>query len=515
MVTHPHFTGWTAVEGYTEHRSHRPGESVGVHCSGRVSHFDARVCRVGSESVEMWSASGIWVGEQAVPVDAWASGCSWPVTFEIETGADWPAGFYVVELRTDVNGGAGETDVGRAWFVLRQDEPRDRPLLVLSTNTWNAYNQWGGRCLYSGADAVSFRRPLEHGYLHREADKDGYDGRVGSIDSYDPEHLRLQRYQADGHYPLWTASSGWHNWERRFVAWAERQGVALDYAIDADLHRDANLLDGRSLLLTVGHSEYWSWEMRDHVDAYVEGGGNWAIFSGNTCFWQVRLDGDTMVCHKGGARFHDPVRKAADARLLTSMWSDPLIGRPENHTIGLSFSRGGYHRVGEAMPRGAGAYTIHRPDHWVLEGTGLVYGDLLGSGSYIVGYEVDGCAVMLEEGAPVPTGEDGTPDTMEIIGTAPARLLSITEDHCEAPEALWASTEPPGDLEGVALVLFGDASDDSVSRVARGRCVMGTFTKGRGVVFNAGSVDWAYGLDHDPLVQQVTGNVLARLGGSR
>lgn len=44
---------------------------------------------------------------------------------------------------------------------------------------------------------------------------------------------------------------------------------------------------------------------------------------------------------------------------------------------------------------------------------------------------------------------------------------------------------------------------------------MGTFTKGRGVVFNAGSVDWAYGLDHDPLVQQVTDNVLTRLGGTR
>jgi hypothetical protein len=34
-------------------------------------------------------------------------------------------------------------------------------------------------------------------------------------------------------------------------------------------------------------------------------------------------------------------------------------------------------------------------------------------------------------------------------------------------------------------------------------------------VFNAGSADWAYGLDRDPLVQQVTANVIRHLGGIR
>ena len=42
---------------------------------------------------------------------------------------------------------------------------------------------------------------------------------------------------------------------------------------------------------------------------------------------------------------------------------------------------------------------------------------------------------------------------------------------------------------------------------------MGAFSRG-GTVFNAGSADWAYGLDDDPLVQRVTANVLDRLSGS-
>jgi hypothetical protein len=63
------------------------------------------------------------------------------------------------------------------------------------------------------------------------------------------------------------------------------------------------------------------------------------------------------------------------------------------------------------------------------------------------------------------------------------------------------------------MVLFGDASPANVAKVAHGHAVMGTFQRGRGRVFNAGTTDWAFGLDRDPLVQRVTLNVLRQLGG--
>ena len=40
---------------------------------------------------------------------------------------------------------------------------------------------------------------------------------------------------------------------------------------------------------------------------------------------------------------------------------------------------------------------------------------------------------------------------------------------------------------------------------------MATFTRGAGTVFNAGSTDWSYGLEADPLIQRITANVLTRL----
>ena len=408
----------------------------------------------------MWSEQGITGTEREVPERAWATGCDWPVSFTVPIDPSWPSGFYEIDLVAE-DLAAGEDERRRssqAFFVVQAAPATPAPaLLVLATNTYNAYNQWGGHCLYSGADRVSFTRPFERGYVRRPAapDEVDYDGRVGSVEvEPDEEHRRLPAYLRENEYPLWCASGGWHSWERRFVRWAESAGVALDYAVNSDLDLHPEVLDGHRLLLSVGHDEYWSWGMRDSVDAFVDGGGSWAIFSGNTSFWQVRYedDGRTMVCHKMRARKDDPVARTDDRRFLTTIWSAPAVGRPECLTTGLSFTRGGYARVGEATPRSSGGYSVHRPEHPFFAGTGLRYGDVLGGDDRIVAYEVDGCELTMVDGLPVPTYADGTPAGFEVLGTAPARLLSITAEHCEAPAALCgehaAARRPRGGGDG-------------------------------------------------------------------
>ncbi len=513
-----HFTRWPLVEGYPDRQSYAAGDVVELRCSSRVPTVTAAVTRVGRERVEVWRRDAINIGEHPYPDDAYATGCGWPVAFTFEVDPAWPSGFYEVSLHASGESGAQAT--AEAFFVVRPAAPtKADAILVLATNTYNAYNQWGGKCLYSGAVKVSFDRPLERGYLRRAAapDEVEYDGRMASLPvEPDEEHHQLQQYLAEFEYPTWCASSSWHNWERRFARWAENEGLTLDFAINSDLEFHPEVLDGQRLMLSVGHDEYWSWGMRDRVDEFVEGGGAWAIFSGNTCFWQVRYedDGRTMVGYKARAESKDPVAGTAGHHRITSMWSLPSIDRPEARSIGLSFTRGGYARIGQATPRSSGGYNIHRPDHPVLEGTGLRYGDVLGGPSRIVGYEVDGCELSMVNGDPVPTYNDGTPAGLEVLATAPARLISITDTHCEAPRALWADTDPPGDLEGVAAGLFGSASPENIARIAHNHAVIGTFPRGRGRVFNAGTTDWAYGLDSDPLVQQVTRNVIRWLSSS-
>ena len=116
----------------------------------------------------------------------------------------------------------------------------------------------------------------------------------------------------------------------------------------------------------------------------------------------------TMIGYKGFFK-QDPVFDTDRQAELTTIWSDHLLERPENHMTGVSFSRGGYHRIGKRATKGAGGYTLHRPEHWIFDGTGLDYGDLLGAAATIVGYECDGCDFTYRDGLPYPTGVDGTP----------------------------------------------------------------------------------------------------------
>jgi hypothetical protein len=349
---------------------------------------------------------------------------------------------------------------------------------------------------------VSFERPMARGFLVKPEPA----GRMAERGD-DREAMGYRNWARPLGLSDWSGASGWWNWERRFVAWAERSGYALDVATSVDLETNPEVLEGRKLFVSVGHDEYWSWGMRDTFDAFVEGGGNAVILSGNTCFWQVRFeDGHRAMTGYKYKVEQDPVLGTADERFLSGMWSDRRVGRPETSSIGLTFARGGYSRYGHA-PASTGAYNVHRPEHWLFEGTGLSEGDGFGGGDMIVAYECDGCAMTIgEHGRPVPTHEDGAPGGLEILATSPAHLWAQDEQPSR-----YASD--PGDLEFVSSSLFGDEDPEHLAELAAGRAVLGVFSRPSGAtVVNAGVIDWVLGLG-DPVVERITRNALDRLSG--
>ncbi|MBY0455730.1 MAG: hypothetical protein K2V38_00170, partial [Gemmataceae bacterium] len=182
----------------------------------------------------------------------------------------------------------------------------------------------------------------------------------------------------------------------------------------------------------------------------------------------------------------DPVYKTDDHKTLSTLWSHYLIRRPENQLTGVGFLWGGYHRSHGQFMDGSGAFTAHRPDHWLFAGTNLKRGDAFGAklpDYKVVGYECDGCELAWKDGLPFPTGADGTPKDFEVLATAPARWHP---DDCEWYER-WAKGRT-------------------------GQAVVGTYTRG-GTVVTVGTTDWSLGLrGNDPAVTRVTKNVLDKLG---
>jgi hypothetical protein len=299
-----------------------------------------------------------------------------------------------------------------------------------------------------------------------------------------------------------------HKWEHAFVAWAEGEGLALDYLTDEDLDGEADVLAPYAVVVLVGHSEYWSGRERDRIERFVDAGGRLAIFSGNTCFWKVRFenDGETFICHKWRGFEADPV---ADTRPdeATHLWSHQAFARPEASITGLSFLFGGYHRLGLCVARGAGGYTVYDEHHWALEGADLFYGDVIGGGLPLLGYENDGCRFAFgADGRLVPVPILGVPDNLEIIAAAPA---AFGEEEGRG----YAPIIPPENLDIIARDVFADPSPAARRAVMHGHAVMASFRRGAGEVFNGGTTEWAHGLKAaDPFVTRITRNVLRRFG---
>lgn len=440
------------VEGYAGKVSYKPGEELSLHVSTSNPRFAVEITRMGARPDVVFSRADVPGAEFPVPENASSHGCQWPAAFKLPVADTWKSGYYHVALKVEDAGGkyfqrGRRTAESSCFFIVRAAEPgkNSKILLQLSTNTYNAYNNWGGFSLYS------------------------YNGRAN-----------VQGHRVSFQRP---PSSQYSNWESPFVNWAESNGYTLDFAANSDLEFHPEELKAYKLVLSVGHDEYWSAPMRDHLEAFIAAGGNVAFFSGNTCCWQVRSEdaGQALVSWKQWYNL-DPLYRGGDHSLLSTLWSHHLVGRPENMLTGVGFLFGGYHRSHGQYMDGKASYTVHRPDHWLYEGTGLKRGDEFGGKDTIVGYECDGCEFELKDGLPVPTHKDGTPAGFEILGSCPAR---------------WH----PGDS-----VFYEQFPKDRV-----GAAVLGTYTRG-GTVVTAGSTDWAHGLrGKDPAVERITRNVLEKL----
>jgi hypothetical protein len=354
----------------------------------------------------------------------------WPVQFTLPLNVPtvWPSGLYRADFQPGVD------REGTAYFAVRSAQPGvgARILVSIPFPTWHAYS-------YAGTAGAS-------PYWNEQPDR-------GS-------RVSLNRPCTAG-----------PDWETPILKWLSTSGFAVDYCSAYDLHLSSgkDLLNAYQLLMCIGHDEYWTAEMRDTAEAFLSKGGNIAFLTGNTCWWQIRLDdgGRTFVCYRDATE--DPLA-GEDDRHVTVEWSSAPVNRPENALTGVSFRHGAGCWIDPNQMQSA-AWTVRFADHWIFEGTGLRDGDLFGQGT--VGYETDAAEIVEENGVPRMTGRDGTPPSFVVLATADLNA--------------WRN--------------FGRG----------GSATMGVFrAPGGGTVFNAATTGWGKGFA-DLAVDRITRNVLTRL----
>ncbi len=333
-------------------------------------------------------------------------------------------------------------------LVVAPAEPRAAVAVLASTNTWNAYNAFGGRSNY-----IMAARTIDEPVVNALSDLPRYKvsdyGEWKSADTFDP--LSFDRPEPYNHVPegaVWDdpiagrqachlAPAEW-----RTLAWLERQGHAYDLYAEAHLH-DGTLDLGRYKVLVLNvHPEYWTEEMYRTVKNWVFGhGGRLMYLGGNglNCAVELLDGGTAMRCLNHWpegyeSRFH--ARVEAEANLLGVVFTDP-----------------------GAMT--VAPYAVIEPDHWVFVGTGLKKGDLFGTKTLHERY-----------------GDGGSGHETDKI--SPSSPKNVT---------LLAKGLNPDD-GGAHLVYFE--------------------TPGSGAVFSAGSITYPTALPCDPPTARITENVLRR-----
>lgn len=385
------------LEGYVSSESILPGEPLNVHVRSTVGPFRIQLLRRGLSDTVV-SNVGIF-GDVLVdlPFDGPENGCNWPAATSFTVPAGSPSGLYILRLSTLDGGVTAEVP-----FIVRAETPgvRTKILFAMPTSTYEAYNWWGGRSLYghglmgggfSWAPPSAFRVSSRRPYLG-------------------PDDFVKPKFQY---------------WEVPFVRWLERNAIVVDYCTSFDLHARPELLAQYQLVVTVGHDEYWSWEMRDNIEGFVARGGTAVVLSGNSVWWQIRFeDGDAITCYKSAD--DDPASQNPALQSRTTVnWYEPMLNRPETFMTGVSFKYGAY-LFGDGVNDAPVFEVVSQ--HPILQNTNLQIGDTFGKyrdnvGARptwkdgwltVFGYETDARPTPSPE-SPLPDYLDWRPDVDRII----------------------------------------------------------------------------------------------------
>ena len=282
---------------------------IDIYRLGYYSGFGARKVATVTPSVSLPQGQPACISDATtglVDCGNWAVSASWAVP------ATATSGIYIGKLVRPDTGGASHM-----VFVVRDDTGQSDILLQTSDTTWQAYNDYGGNSLYSGAPA----------------------GRAYKVSYNRPFTTRGNQYKR-----TWLFAD-----EYPMLRWLEANGYSVSYTTGVDTdRRGAELLEHR-IFMSSGHDEYWSGPQRTNVEAARAAGVHLAFFSGNTVFWKTRWENSkdaanvpyrTLVTYKNtlANAWIDP-----SPNVWTGTWRDARFsppgdgGRPENALTGTIF----------------------------------------------------------------------------------------------------------------------------------------------------------------------------------
>jgi hypothetical protein len=327
-----------SIEGYGDRISVFPGERLRLFVHAPRRRFTLTVIRHGAREQSMLHLGEIEGKPQHYAADAYERGAAWEPTFTLDVGADWRSGMYAARI-SDSSGAAFDI----VFIVKKRRLGTPAGVAVLaSTNTWQAYNTWGGASLY--------RYDIDDGLGKRSAHR---------VHMLRPNPAASPAGD-DGHLA---------NAEKHILRWLEQNGIAYDLYADIDLHDTPSLLQQYPTLVISTHSEYWTDPMYRGLESFLDEGGNLIYLSGNGLYWKAEICAQQLEVKYDSSR-HTFSGEAG------GRWRD--CGRSETKMVGIRFTVAGYKSTYRP-------YKVIAPHHWIFDGTGVEAGSLIGKSGLNMG----------------------------------------------------------------------------------------------------------------------------------
>jgi hypothetical protein len=465
----------TRLVGYVWPKWVRSGESAS-HCFSAAEPYGLRLARYGARrefvrNIGWYDEHGPNAVLQITPDGDWTqTGIAFntvgygtnPHHTQLITAPE-RSGLYYVEAK-------GESG---AWFaapwVVAPARPSAPIAVVLQTNTWNAYNNFGGRSNYVNPTGLP-PEPIVNGRQELDRYREGAfgewhwpDGSYPPLSFERPELGNLVPENADPEASIPGRLASSHApAEWRLLAWLERNGFAYDTYSDAQLDDGTLDLSAYRVLIASVHPEYWTRRQYERTRDWVhDRGGHFLYLGGNGVNCEVEYPTPTTMVTKthleavgGSVGMWDPndPKHWLDSRFDRTVESEARL-------LGVSTTDAG-------IMTGA-PYRVLAADHWVFAGTGLANGDLFGVES---------------QHERVPGGASGH-ETDKITANSPKGTVLLAK-----------GLNP--DNGGAEMVTYDTASG--------------------GAVFSVGSISWPASLLVDEGVSAITANVVRRfLGDTR
>jgi hypothetical protein len=132
------------------------------------------------------------------------------------------------------------------------------------------------------------------------------------------------------------------------IRFLERNGYDVSYFTNVDSARNGTLIKNHKVFLTAGHDEYWSAEQRSNITAARDAGVSLAFFSGNDDYWKTRWAASTAGPSTPWRTLVTYKETWANAKIdpsssWTGTWRDPRFtppsdgGLPENALAGTQY----------------------------------------------------------------------------------------------------------------------------------------------------------------------------------